>query len=92
MGATAVGYVQRVSGQWRKVVRALASARRPHGTGLGFPRASWALAAQWGRHGPRTAGYSGASACARGPGMASRRGGCAGDVVRGCAEFQTKFL
>jgi hypothetical protein len=58
MGAKAVGDVRQVSGQWWMAVRAPASARRPRGTGLGFPLASWTLVAQWRRRGPRTAGYS----------------------------------
>jgi hypothetical protein len=85
------GDVRRTGGQWRMAVRPPASARRPRGTGLGFACASWALAAQCRRRGPRTAGFSGASVCARRPGTASRRGGRAGDVVRGCARVQTQF-
>jgi hypothetical protein len=51
-------------------LRPPASAHRPRGTGLSSLRASLALDAQWRWCGPGTAGCSGASACARGPGTA----------------------
>jgi hypothetical protein len=51
-------------------VRPPASAHGPRGTGLNPSRASSALGVQWQRRGPRTAGFPGASACAREPGTA----------------------
>jgi hypothetical protein len=57
-------------GQWRMVVRPPASAHGPHGTGLNPSRASSAFGVQWQRRGPRTAGFPGTSACARGLGTA----------------------
>jgi hypothetical protein len=80
--------VRRTSGQWRMAVRPPASAHRPRGTGLSPSRASLAVGDSTGL-GPL--GSSGTSACACGPGTASRRGGRAGDVVRGFAWIQTQF-
>jgi hypothetical protein len=58
---------------------------RLRGTGLGLHASVTASSALWRLRGPRTAGFSGASACARGPGTARLTWRCAGDVVCGSA-------
>jgi hypothetical protein len=63
-GAEEVGDVRRADGQWWKAVRARACARRARGTDLGVGSVSRPVAHS--AHGtrPRTAGFSGVSACA----------------------------
>jgi hypothetical protein len=78
-------------GQWGMAVRPPASAHRPRGTGLGLHASITASSAQCHRHGPRTAGFSGASACAREPGTAWPTWRRADDVVRGSADIQAQF-
>jgi hypothetical protein len=70
------------NGEWRFARRRV---RTDHGTGLGLHASVTVSSAQWRRRGPRTAGFSGASACAREPGMA-RATSCAGAPV-----LQTPF-
>jgi hypothetical protein len=79
------------NGQWGMAVRPLASAHQPRGTGLGLHASVTASSAQWRRHGPQTAGFSGASACARKPGTARPAWRRAGNVVRGSAGVQAQF-
>jgi hypothetical protein len=63
--------------QWGMAVRPPASAHRPRGTGLGLHTSVTASSAQCHRRGPRTVGFSSASACARELGTA-RPTSCAG--------------
>jgi hypothetical protein len=65
------------TGQRAMAVRLPASAHRPRGTGLGLHASVTASSAQCHRRGPRTAGFAGASACARGLGTAQPTS-CAG--------------
>jgi hypothetical protein len=78
-------------GQWGMAVRPPASAHRLHGTGLGLHASVTTSSAQCHRRGPRTAGFSGASACAHEPGTARATWRRAGDVVRGSADIQAQF-
>jgi hypothetical protein len=78
-------------GQWGMAVRPPASAHRPRGTGLALHASVMASSAQWRRRGPRTAGFSGASACACEPGTAWPTWRRAGDVVRESAGVQAQF-
>jgi hypothetical protein len=70
MGAEAVATCGGADGQWSMAVRPPTSTHRLRGTNLSPPRASLAVGVQLRRRGPQTAGSSGASACARGPGTA----------------------
>jgi hypothetical protein len=92
MGTEAVATCGGAGGQWRMAVRTLASTRRPRGTGLSHSRASSALGEQWRWRGPRTAGFPGASACARGSCTAGPTWRRAGDVVRGSAGCPIHFV
>jgi hypothetical protein len=65
MGAEAVATCGGAGDQWRMAVRPPASTHRPRGTVLSPSRVSSALGSQWRRRVPRTAGFPGASACAR---------------------------
>jgi hypothetical protein len=91
MGAEAVATCGRAGSQWRMAVRPPANTHRLRGTGLSFSRASLALGVQWRWRGPQTAGFSGASACVRGPGTAGPTWRRAGDVVRGSAGCTDSF-
>jgi surface antigen len=90
-GRGAVATCGGADGQWGMAVRPPASAHRPCGTGLGLHASVTASSAQCRRRGPRTAGLSSASACAREPGTARLTWRRAGDVVRGSAGIQTQF-
>jgi hypothetical protein len=79
------------NGQWGMAVRPPVSAHRPRSTGLGLHASVTASSAQCHRRGPRTAGFSGASACARGPGTARPTWRHVCDVVRGRADIQAQF-
>jgi hypothetical protein len=79
-------------GQWGMAVRPPVSARWPRGTSLGLHASITASSAQCHRRGPRTARFSGASACAREPGMARPTWRRAGDVVRKSAGIQDSFV
>jgi hypothetical protein len=76
-GREAAATCGRADGQWGMAVRPPVSAHRPRGTGLGLHASVTASSAQCHRRGPRTTGFSGASACARDPGKA-RPTSCAG--------------
>jgi hypothetical protein len=80
-----------VVGQWGEAVRPPASGHRPRSTDLGLHASVRASSAQWGRHGPRTAGFSDASVCAREPGTTRPTWRRAGDVVRGSAGCTDPF-
>jgi hypothetical protein len=69
-GAEAVATCGGADDLWWMVVRPPASVHRPRGTILGHLRASLAVGALWRRRQPRTAGFSGASACALARGTA----------------------
>jgi hypothetical protein len=101
MGTEAVATCGGAGGQWRMAVRPPASTHSPRGTDLSPSHASSTLGVQWRWREPRTAGFFGASACARGPGTAGPTWRRAGDVVRrsaGCTDsfrltfFQIDFL
>jgi hypothetical protein len=77
--------------QWGMAVRPPASAHRPRGTGRGLHASVTASSAQCHRRGPRTAGFSGASACTRESGTAWATWRRANDVVRGSAGIQAQF-
>jgi hypothetical protein len=70
MGAEAVATCGGAGGQWSMAVRPRASTHRQRGTGLSPSRASLALGVKWWQCGPQTAGFFGASTCARGLGTA----------------------
>jgi hypothetical protein len=91
MGVEAVATCSGAGSQWRMAVRPPASAHGPRDTGLNPSRASSTLGVQWQRCGPRTAGFPGASECARGPGRAGPTWRRVGDVVRGSSGLQSQF-
>jgi hypothetical protein len=72
-------------GQWQKSACAGASQPWPRGTGLSLHACITGASTQWRRREPQTGGHSGASACARNRGTASRHGVARRDVVRGSA-------
>jgi hypothetical protein len=78
-------------GQWGMAVRPPASAHRSRGTGLGLHASVTASSAQCHRCGPRTAGFSGASTCARESGTAWPTWWRVGDVMRRNAGIQAQF-
>jgi hypothetical protein len=77
------------NGEWRFARRQVRTDRVA--PGLALHASVMASSAQWRRRGPRTAGFSGASACACEPGTAWPTWRRAGDVVRESAGVQAQF-
>jgi hypothetical protein len=77
--------------QWGMAVRPPASAPRPRGTGLGLHASVTASSAQCHQRRPRTAGFSGASACACEPGTARPTWRRASASCAGAPAFKHQF-